>query len=253
MWFLESIPARLRTLLGARPRVEDAHASAARRDALEARLLAEHQRRYVNTSNPSSASGSRRVARAGRLALVGRLALASVALTVAGVAACQIPVDVELALGYRFVFDVPADDPARAEALGRELEATGAEGIEMRIHHDGGPTMEATMTVWGTSLDADAIAAVIAEQGLEVRGVEPLEGEVRTTWGDRIGHDLFDLELDLDAMDVDEARRAILDQLAAQGFAGEAEVHVEDQDGHRRVEIRLRESEIDGHTPPPSP
>jgi hypothetical protein len=208
-------------------------------------LLADHRRRYPEPS--ASASGSNRVP--ARLALVGRLALASAALTVAGVAACQIPVDVELELGRRVVFEVPAGPDAhdQIERVMQEFERrSNAESIELRVRHTGGETMQATLDVWGSTLDLAAVDAVLDEHGFTPDDVEDLAlaGTIQTTWGDRLGHELFNLELELDHLDVDQARQAILDQLEAHGFDGDAEVEVEVGDGIRRVEIRL---DVDDH------
>ncbi len=252
MW-PDRFTTRLRRLFGARARL-DRHADRAKREALEQRLLAQHGQRYP--AGPTLATPR-------SLALVGRLAVASVALAVAGIAACQIPVGVELELGRRVVFEVPADDPAEAdariEAVMQEFERrSNAESIELRVRHHGGETMQATLDVWGSALDLDAIEAVLDEHGFTANGnIEDLAlaGTVRTTWGDRLGHDLFDLDLDLESMDVEQARQAILDQLDAQGFVG-AEVEVESGEGMHRVEIRLPEpmpTARVGHTREPTP
>lgn len=240
--FLDPLTARLRRLLGASPAPAQTGDTTASRDALEERLAGLHEAQYG-----ARRSGGGPVSPWPGLTLAARLAIAGVAFTVAGLAACQIPVDVELELGRRLVFQVPSGPDAMRtiEALGRDLERrTGAEQIEMRIHHFGGPMMEARLDVWGENLDPAAVEAVLAEYDFTADDVADLslEGTVRTTWGDRLGHDLLDLDLDLDSMDVAEARRQIIEHLEAEGVHGTMDVRVEDDDdGHRRVEIRVEE------------
>ena len=240
--FLDPLTARLRRLFGARPTDPAPEREAARRDALEDRLASLHERQYGGRR-----SGGGPVSPWPGLTLAARLAIAGVAMTVAGLAACQIPVDVELELGRRLVFQVPAGADAMQiiEALGRDLELrTGAEKIEMRVHHFGGPTMEARLDVWGENLDPAEVEAVLADYDFTTEDVQDLslEGKVRTTWGDRLGHDLLDLDLDLDSMNVAEARRQIIEHPEAEGVRGTMDVRVEDdEDGHRRVEIRVEE------------
>ncbi len=257
--FPDPLVARLRRLLGARPRAAAPQGESVRRNALEERLAAAHERQYGERR-----SGGGPVSPWPGLTLAARLAIAGVALTVAGVAACQIPVEVELELGRRLVFEVPAGPDAEQliEALSLDLEGrTGAEKIEMRVHHFGGETMQARLDVWGEHIDLDVLEQVLADHGLSADEVEDLslEGSVRTTWGDRLGHDFLDFELDLRDVDVAEARRRIIEHLEAEGVHGTMEVKVEDtDDGHRRVEIRVEEirhepAQEGGHELEPAP
>lgn len=206
---------------------------------LEARLLAEHRRRH-----PARARG-------GFAAFLGahRLAAAGAGIAVV-VGACQLPADYERSFGVSFACTVEraaysADSaPDLADRLGEAIEAVS---MSLRIHDDGGPTLGLRIDAWGPVEDhAAALAAIraaaptLADARCEA---EPLAGTVHGTLGGRLGYALLDLDIDRRGAEI--TRREILEQLRAQGFTGDAQVEVEDDDGKHRVKIRLEQRRVD--------
>ena len=225
-------------LLRALYRRDDADATSREspRAATTQRAMDAYLRRYPEERRGGFSSGS----------LMRQVALAAAVLLVLMIGACQVPVAVQLNLGQRMHFVVPATPEIKARVDGLVDTVRGlsrVDKVEVRVRHEGGETMRVTLGVWGEDLDPQAVyeGVVAAYPELEIldRESAPLEATVHTTLGDKLRHDLF--QRALDEQSVEEARAAILEQLAADGFQGEAEVVVEEQEeGKRRVEIKLR-------------
>lgn len=234
-----------------------------RRDELRTRLEA----RVVSMGEESRESGWSGWT---GLTLAARLAVATAGVVALGVGACALPTEVDMDLGMRveLAFDDPEAGAAALEDVARALErmtegrgATAAAPVRVEIQasmtelRDGEGGVErrltATVDLWAPALDEAAVIEVIerAGDGVWVEGVQRVEGPVETTMGARLGHEVFDL--DLDDASVEEARRRILEDLEARGLAEHAEVHVSDENGHRRVEVRVSDVKKEvapGHT-----
>jgi hypothetical protein len=205
--------------------------------ALEARLLAEHRRRYPAKPRPGSLLDR---------CSAHRLAVAVVALAALVIGACQLPIAYHRDFGVSF--DCAADrrqlDPESAIGLADRLRPRiAADNISLQLLDEGAPTVRVRIDVWGALADPAAVLSAIRAElpGLAVDActAEPLEGTVHGTLGGRLGYALLDL--DLDREDAATARAQILERLRAEGFSGHAEVEVADQDGKREVKIRLEE------------
>jgi len=235
----------LRRLFGARSSPPDATA----RERLEARLEARVAQRR---------GSDHRVGAPRRWAFATRLAVGATVAAAVTVGACQVPTEVELDMGLRVDLRVEPgpNTEAQLETLGANLErvmsATRKPGatrhvarVDMRVmleEREGmPPRMVVTIDMWATGLDEVTVIDTITETlpRADVTDVHRVEGSVHTTVGDRFAHELFDV--DLDAENVEEARARILADLEARGLADGAQVEVTDEDGHRKVEVRVRQ------------
>ncbi|MBK8262333.1 MAG: hypothetical protein IPK80_13480 [Nannocystis sp.] len=204
--------------------------------AFEARLLAEHRRRYPAKPRPGALLDR---------CSPHRLAVAVVALAALVIGACQLPIAYHRDFGVSF--DCAADrrqlDPESAIGLADRLRPRiAADNISLQLLDEGAPTIRVRIDVWGVLAAPEAVLAAIRAElpGLTSEcAAEPLEGTVHGTLGGRLGYALLDL--DLDREDAAAARAQILERLRAEGFSGHAEVEVADKDGKREVKIRLEE------------
>lgn len=204
---------------------------------LEQRLLAQYDARSVGRSRP-------------RWALAAKLAAAAALVGVATVAACQIPVEMDVPVGARVNFEL--DPEAGHETLlplVRELEAElGTDELEVRVQverrsGDGEqPAAFATIDILTADIPFDVIEVEV-EEVFPNADIEPLTGRVRTTLGRRIEHDVF--ERALDAETLDEARDQLLEELAARGLTAVSVEATEDEHG-RHVHVRANNGQADG-------
>ena len=210
----------------------------ARRDAELDALMREHGRRYPRAPG--------RISR-------WLLGLGLGAAVVVG--ACVVPVDYEAEMGQRlaFVLDASEMNEIDVEAMARFIEENHhPEEMRIAAHAektvtDDGETMHdmrIELTAVGEDLDADALwDDLLAEFPMLAdarREDVPLQGTIHGTLGGRLSHDWLDVTLDRHG--AEEAKRQIIEQLAAQGVQGTPEVEIIDEDlgeGHRRREIRV--------------
>jgi hypothetical protein len=211
--------------------------------------LVERLRRRTATATPK---------RGGFFGLIGqhRFAFAGVALAMV-FGACRLPVDYQRSFGasVRCVVDPAALDEAELQAMSRALEtAIAAESVALRVMRDD-TSAQVRVDVWGDLEDEEDALDLVVELAPTLRAAscsaQAIEGTVHGTLGGRLGYSLLALDV-LDRKSAAEAREEILIELAAQGFAGKAEVEVEDDgNGQRKVKIRLEETiDSDGELPP---
>lgn len=214
------------------------------RDALEAGLV----ERFEGLSpRPLQASGLRRMPRWAMVAT--GLALA--------VGACMSPSDYAVELGNRvgILVDVetfPSVDVERIVEFVQDEYDLQELRVEVRhersVHGAQGeePVEEEVMRIQlemvGDGIDTDEVWSDLAGAfpALEDARMEDvaMKAEVHGTLGGRLAHDYLDWVLDRHG--VDEARQRILEDLAARGYEGRAEVEVSDDAGQRRVKVRVR-------------
>ncbi len=236
------IEAALRRLL------EPRSPAPARKDAAEERLLAAYDRRH--------AESPRAFARGFGLldfARVHRWAVASTLLAALSVGACYAPTEVEVPMGVTVEFISRDEDPHALveQMLEYVRESTGATEVNVEAwKRDDGP-LQIKLRVWGPGVPAD-LDEELGEAFSQLREAEltasPLEGKVRTTLGRRLGHHWFDIGWAED--DLDGARVRLLEELAAQGIAGEVEIEITESDGRKQVRVQVQQELDEGGVAP---
>lgn len=215
--------------------------------ALESDLL----RRFEARAVPARRRGLGRPAR--------RLAFGS--LLVAGLAAAsQAPVETDVVVGYRFTVVLPAGAPlpppdALAQAIrGAEPQEPGAHQLQVELRayppQGQGPTLVAD--VWSDASPADIEARLrnVPDLAGATVTVTPLEGQIRQSIAQRLGHDVFDIPSD--PASIEAARQKLQAELAARGEKGKVDVQVDDSEpGKHKVMVKVTK---DGEEEPsPSP
>jgi hypothetical protein len=198
--------------------------------------------------------------------LLRRVAVIAAAAVLVGAAACVAPaeLDVEVGRSVEVRYDpaaVALEPSAVVDAIkaaaGVEEQAPPAEGarpkkeMNVRVKRVGG-SVEVRTEVWGTNLPEGPIAEAIqkslpALKGAEIKE-EHLQGKVRGTLGEKLGRDLFDIDV-LDETDVATARQQVMEQLAAQGVEGKVDVKIEGDGTKRKVMIRVENEDCDPGEP----
>ena len=174
--------------------------------------------------------------------------LASICVLAVGIAACNAPTEYEVQMGEHLTLSIP-EAAKSGDGLFDEIEAMvqfvetwpEVESVSVSVNEvDGGP-VTVDLMVWGQALDGDALAAAITDQFPALAGaelsIEPLSGTVEGNLGEAFGHAVFDFEVEGET--AEEIQAQILQQLAEQGFAGDATVEVVDEDGVQTINIEL--------------
>jgi hypothetical protein len=199
--------------------------------------------------------------------LLRRVALIAAAAVLVGAAACAAApadLDVEVGRSVEVRYDATAvalEPSAVADAIKtaagvkeeEEEAAAKSEGprerktIGVRVQRRG-DFIEVRAEVWGTELSEAPLAeamtkALPALKGAEIKE-EHLQGKVRGTLGEKLGRDLFNMDV-LDQSDVETARRQVMEQLAAQGVEGKVDVKIEGEGKKRKVMIRVENEDCD--------
>ena len=167
--------------------------------------------------------------------------------------ACVLPVEYDMPLGQRVDISIDASyrDEVDPERLARFVEQEyAAERIEVRVSMSShGATeqtargrMEITIMAFGAEDMPDDLADDLVEafpvlEQAEVDN-EAVAGTVHGTLGGKLGHAWLDVVIDEHG--VEEARRRLMADLAAQGLDGEAEIEIVDEPGHREVKVRVQ-------------
>ncbi|MBA4377281.1 MAG: hypothetical protein C0395_01255 [Gemmatimonas sp.] len=186
-----------------------------------------------------------------RMSYWTRPALAVMILLALGIAACTVPTSYEVGMGQKLSISLADKDMSCVdlEPTLREISdyLDGLPGVEqagVAVRVMGGAT-NIDLMVWGQDLAAGDLAADLRARfpllaGAEIATAE-LAGTVRGSLAEAFGHAAFGLEVD--AGTAEEAREQILQQLAAQGFGGDARVEVVDEaDGRRTIRVELSDS-----------
>jgi len=224
----------LRRLHATRPPGDGAH-----RRRLRDELLAAHRRRYPQ--------------RKGWTIMTHRIwfrpALIGVAVLALGIAACTTPTEYDVEVGQKMTISFAdaaksGDVDALIEAVAAYAETLeGVEGLWVSVDETDGGEVTGELALWGQDLDPAALQAALAAQFPELADaaitVTPLEGPVQGSLAEALGHEVFAFEVDGETAEA--VRLQILQQLAAQGFDGEAQVEVVDEDGLRTINIDLED------------
>ena len=212
-----------------------------RRDAELETLASAHARKYGMYPR-----------RAPRWLLAGGLATAT------AIGACVVPIDYEAEMGQRLAFTMPAQqlsdldlesiarfveeehDPEEIRIMAHaELTQVGDTGEEDAIRE-----VRVEIEAVGEHLEADVLWDDLVHEFPALadarREDEALHGIVHGTLGGRLSDRWLDLTIDRDG--VEAAKRQLIEELAAQGVTGTADIEIIDEDlgGMRRREVRVR-------------
>jgi hypothetical protein len=222
------------------------------RAALEEKLLDEYQKHYPKEEAYTMKKFGMR-----------KVLLVAAALMMLGVAACAAPADIEVDVGKRVSIELaagtePPEDPEAIVNLVRGTGTTTKVGVRMTMQNGKG-VLE--IEAWGEGLSKESIAdkiraAVPSLAKAEIRE-EVLEGKVRGTLGEKLGHDWLNLDV-IDEDDVELAKEQVMKQLAERGVTGKVDVDVQNEGpGKRKVKVRVEQQECEpgqeGATPPLTP
>lgn len=136
-------------------------------------------------------------------------------------------------------------EPATIEALAAHLQGLAeVHSVEISIEKtDAGPTI-ARLTLGGFDMPStDELQAAVAD-------FDGLTGDVSISFDDAVAMPQGPVNTealpDMKDKTPEEIRAEVIEQLRADGVEGEIEVDVLDEDGERRVEVRVKETEISG-------
>jgi len=185
---------------------------------------------------------------------MARFAVAGLAVLLLGVAACSTETTTEVELGKQLRVDLAGsladksiDINQRIEEVVQEFsELADVEEVNVNIEQDGEGNMTLSMMLVGEGLDSDLLSAMVHDAFPELPDanifVEAVEGTYTESWAERFGREVFNLEME--GGSPEEIRAQILQQLADQGFEGDAEVLVSEDGDQQTIEIRLTDDEV---------
>ncbi len=217
-----------------------------RSQALEEDLLLRYRKthsqkkRLINMLNPHN-----------RLA---RFAVLGLAMLLLGVGACSTETTTEVEVGKQVSISLPPgagsfDKSVDLDAQIHEMvdllaNSAGVEGVNVNLNEDDG-MISLSIVLFGDGLDSEALVNMVRNDFPELADaeivVDDLQGTITESWAERFGRQVFQIETD-GATD-EEIRAQVLQQLAEQGFEGEAEVNVTTEGDEQRIEIKLTEEE----------
>ncbi len=233
-------------------KLEKLHRSGAanhdQRQALETDLLHRYRqihprnRRWLMLLNPYNKTA--------RLALVG------LALMVLTVGACTTETTTQIEAGQQAHISLNLSDTGVEKSLTRDHVQAITDFINQQpsvnqvdisvnemVDGEGNVEMSLNMMIWGEGLDAEALTEALQEDfpllaDAEI-SFEPLRTTITESIFDRFGRQVFNIETD--GASAEEIRAQILQQLADQGFTGDAQVEVITGDGTQEIKIILEE------------
>ncbi len=187
-----------------------------------------------------------------------RFAFLGLAMLLLGVTACSTETSTEVEVGQQVSIKLPMDnnDFAKKGSSSADLDAQAHEILDVLAQQPGVEDVNVNMNIsngavsvdimiFGANLDGEALAALVrsdypelAEATIEV---EAVSGVITESWAQRFGREVFSFEVD--GGSEEEIRAQILQQLADEGFQGEAEVNVTTEGDQQRIDIMMTEDE----------
>jgi hypothetical protein len=228
-----------------------------RKQALEADLLSRYRtlhpnnRRWLMLLNPWN--------RIARFALTG-LALCAI---IVGACTTETTTDVDLGkhlqLGleseyddqtvegrfqFTFIYLSPEDVTQEARNMSDLLMAQpGVEDANVSISQQGSGEVSLDILAWGEGLDTRELLSTLTKEYPALAEasvtVSDLNTTVKESYASKIGRVVFNVEAS--GSTPEELRRQFLDQMAAQGFDGNAEVDVQTDGDQQTITIELEE------------
>ncbi|HPF69389.1 MAG TPA: hypothetical protein PLQ13_01865 [Candidatus Krumholzibacteria bacterium] len=186
-----------------------------------------------------------------------RFAVAGLAVALLGVGACSTETTTEIEAGQQAHISLRLDTsvPDKAGELDPRVVTDfiaaqpGVDELNVNVREmiddAGAVTTDLGLVIWGGNLDADALAAALRERfpslGASDISFEPLTATVTESLFDKLGREVFHVEAD--GASAEEIRAQILEQLAAQGVEGDAQVEVIDGDGTREIRVMIEQDD----------
>lgn len=168
-------------------------------------------------------------------------------------AACVAPADVEVEVGKSLDISFKADTPgltppAIVQAIERMTNSEGQRrevAVRVRRQND---QVEAHLDIWGSDLPNESLAEKLRKELPALSGAEikeqALSGEVRGTFGEKIGQELLHVNM-LDKAEVEAARQQVMQKLASEGVKGKVDVKIEGDEKRKRIEVRVENEDCD--------
>lgn len=187
-----------------------------------------------------------------------RFALVGVALLVLGVGACTTETTTQIEAGQQAHIGLKLNglEGAKSADLDQQLHLIsdfiaaqpGVEELNVNVNEtidgSGDVTTDLGLLIWGEDLDTPALTAALHEEFPALADAsidfEPLHTTITENLFGRLGREVFNLETD--GASAEEIRARILEQLAAQGFSGDATVEVIADGELHEVKIQLEEN-----------
>ncbi len=183
----------------------------------------------------------------------GRLALAAAFMLLLGLGACSMPssYDVEVGQAMAIQFSKELNGPApEIEAVLADLDGLpGVEAVTVNERiSDAGVRMD--IRLMGRDIDTDLVVAelmakhpVLADAELSI---VPMEQTVEGPLYEKLGHDFLGMEfaIEVSGDTPEEIAQQIREQLAADGYEGDAvvDVQMDDETGRTEISFELEES-----------
>jgi hypothetical protein len=247
------IDAKLERLFGARS--VSAPASSTHARELEQQLLAAFDRRDRERATPKKERPLMKNKWFRRSLLVSAVA------ALLGAAACVAPaeVDVEIGRSLSIHYDTTRKDAPRPDEIERVLSTLIADEanakqtaghdvapyqvtVDLRGDRDNFTTFNAE--IWGGDSHDEPFGPRLKKAFVALADADVREqmryGRVRESLAKKLGHELLDIDFEIDHGDVEAARKKVMADLKAHGVDGKVDVQVSDGDGgERRVIIRV--------------
>lgn len=186
-----------------------------------------------------------------------RMAVAGLAVLLLGLGACTTETSTEVEVGKQLRIDLAGhlqgargmktiDLNQRIQKVVQDFSAApGVENVNVNLDQNGEGDLALSLVLMGDNLDRETLTTLVRKNFPELPDadiqVQSLEGSLTESWAHRLGREVF--HLDADGQSVEEIRAQVFQQLADQGFQGDAEVKVTAGDGRQTIEIELTEEE----------
>jgi len=199
------------------------------------------KKRWINFLNPHNA--------------FARFAVLGLAMLLLGVGACSETIT-EVEVGKKVSISLRSGDPnfdesidlnARIKELNEVLSnSAGVKEINFSVSDnisENGTNTDLSFVLFGDSLDDDVLINLINNDFPDLASaeitIENLQGTITENWAKRFGREVFHIETD--GSTDEEIQAQVLQQLADQGFGGEAKVIVNTEGEMQTIEININQ------------
>lgn len=190
-----------------------------------------------------------------------RFALVGLALMVLTVGACTTETTTQIEAGQQAHISLNMDGVAADKSIDMDTRLQtitdfiaaqpGVQELNVNVRElidDAGVvTTDLGLMIWGEGLDSDALSAALLAEFPVLAGAdisfEPLSTTITESIFDRLGRQVFNIETD--GATEEEIRAQILQQLAEQGFTGDAQIEVINEGGMQEIKIMLEEEVVE--------